>query len=992
MLDVQNAVGRIRAALPPAVLEPRLYRISETTRPLLTLSLTPRPGGAKDLARIRLLGLLIYSPRRLIRKSGRQEGACFPQQFPDFPLSRFKKNGELRINQHSLLAENQIQDALLHLPGVADVDVFGAHRPEIKVDVARVTLGTSEPRSACHGDGQPAIAVNVMRLDKAMALNDTATRRSREKRMRIKRQRMLRAGWVAIAAFGLTLGAAGQVVLHDTFRPSLQRGWWWDVESPAKAWQQEKEIRFAHESMRFRFLSGRALLDSLEIVDAASGATVWQTRTFDKPLLTPVLPEADYRVRCRGRAGSERIVLAVNMYRNGFLLPTWDTAHAEVSHLAGGGIALAPQTPGQAVSLHARLFKLEPGRFYAVQLAFGCDRVTELLMRCTQRRDGARHPETTTLTSGVGDEQNWTVNVAALAGSMDLTLQIAGACRLHAITLREVPPPERRKQAGDKVFTFEPRNPEPEPPNPALRAPLAFRRPPRQIFESSIPQPFEVIDALDDFATPGEYAVWHFAVHNPREPRRLERLTVSDLKGGDGHIIPASALNLSHVRFWDYPRGPYTYYNIPELIEPQEAVDLAADANRLFWIQSRIPESTPAGVYTGTARVVCGDTPVALAVRLRVLPFTLMTPTNMVWAAYSRQHVRPQSQYPRNLAVRYLRDMADYGVTALHRTLGSEAEVRTFQSARREAGMRGPVIVYGIRAEHHAMERCGVTNDARWFDNPHVRQAFVDYLKRFDGWFRTYGGEGYGDWYYMGADEPHIRSMELSSWQNRLAREAGIQTAACVYAPRYVRELSPWLDLSCNSFISLSAAMRDELMQVAAGKPLRYWYLGGGAYTGQEGGLMPNRLDSGFMSFKLGVTGHLSYTYQAYASRARPDPYDNFMAGKSYGMTYPARQPTEQKVTVFSLEWEGIREGIVDYKYLYTLRELEQQARARGLAGAADAARGTREAILAHVPWREDRHYVADGLTQVQAFNNDIADKLRARAANAILALMEVLP
>ena len=59
---------------------------------------------AEALNGFRLKGLLIYSPRGLIGKSGKQEGARFPQQFPDFPLSRFKKEGDMPINQHSMKA------------------------------------------------------------------------------------------------------------------------------------------------------------------------------------------------------------------------------------------------------------------------------------------------------------------------------------------------------------------------------------------------------------------------------------------------------------------------------------------------------------------------------------------------------------------------------------------------------------------------------------------------------------------------------------------------------------------------------------------------------------------------------------------------------------------------------------------------------------------------------------------------------------------------
>jgi len=187
--DVQNALSRIRPDLPPDILEPRLYRISDATRPLTTVALSPHPGSLKTLSDIRLL------------------------------------------------AENQIMDAILTLPGIADVDVFGGHQPEISVDlqrdqlraqqvtldevlsalarqnvsapagmiyasekeylvkvtgeftqvqqirdlpvketeqgyvrvsdIAQVSLAEREQRSLYHGNGKPAIAMSIMRPDKA---------------------------------------------------------------------------------------------------------------------------------------------------------------------------------------------------------------------------------------------------------------------------------------------------------------------------------------------------------------------------------------------------------------------------------------------------------------------------------------------------------------------------------------------------------------------------------------------------------------------------------------------------------------------------------------------------------------------------------------------------------------------------------------------------------------------------------------------------------
>jgi len=187
VVDVQNAISRIRAALPTDILEPRIYRVTDATRPLLTLAIHPKPSSTKT-----------------------------------FP--------ELR-----LLAENQIMDAILGVPGVADVDVFGGYQPEVRVrvqreklvannltigqvvaalakqnvsapagtiytdrnellirtvgefanleqiralpiaragdgfirvrDVAEVVLDHQEQRSFYHGNGKPAIAINVLRSE-----------------------------------------------------------------------------------------------------------------------------------------------------------------------------------------------------------------------------------------------------------------------------------------------------------------------------------------------------------------------------------------------------------------------------------------------------------------------------------------------------------------------------------------------------------------------------------------------------------------------------------------------------------------------------------------------------------------------------------------------------------------------------------------------------------------------------------------------------------
>jgi multidrug efflux pump subunit AcrB len=84
VIDVQNAIGRIQADLPTDIKQPMIYRITNTTSPLMTIAL--------------------------------------------FPKTKLKSLKEIRI-----LAKNQISDALLNIEGVADIDIFGANKPEIQI-------------------------------------------------------------------------------------------------------------------------------------------------------------------------------------------------------------------------------------------------------------------------------------------------------------------------------------------------------------------------------------------------------------------------------------------------------------------------------------------------------------------------------------------------------------------------------------------------------------------------------------------------------------------------------------------------------------------------------------------------------------------------------------------------------------------------------------------------------------------------------------------
>lgn len=197
MTDVINAVTRVSRSFPSGTQSTQFFRITDANRPIVTLALKPVASSSLDLKAVRIL------------------------------------------------AENDIKEELLRLPGIGRVDVFGANEPEVLVrmdieklrqfkiapaqvlraigaqnasvpggylenggreslvktlheartpeqlaalpvrvqnggvislgDVASVTLGIKTPRSIYHGNGTPAIAMNILKPEDGFAVDGLAS-------------------------------------------------------------------------------------------------------------------------------------------------------------------------------------------------------------------------------------------------------------------------------------------------------------------------------------------------------------------------------------------------------------------------------------------------------------------------------------------------------------------------------------------------------------------------------------------------------------------------------------------------------------------------------------------------------------------------------------------------------------------------------------------------------------------------------------------------
>lgn len=113
MTDVINAVNRVAAKFPAGSQSPQFFRINDANRPVLTLALKPVATSTLDLKAIRIL------------------------------------------------AENDIKEDLLRLPGVGRVDVFGANEPEVlvRMDIEKLRQFNLTPAQVLKAIGAQNLSV-----------------------------------------------------------------------------------------------------------------------------------------------------------------------------------------------------------------------------------------------------------------------------------------------------------------------------------------------------------------------------------------------------------------------------------------------------------------------------------------------------------------------------------------------------------------------------------------------------------------------------------------------------------------------------------------------------------------------------------------------------------------------------------------------------------------------------------------------------------------
>lgn len=193
--DAANAVttelSRVTGLLPSGTRAPLVFKITDAARPVMTLAVTPAEGSGLDLAQVRRLAehdlrdTLLNLPgvaeaevfggpvrqvavdldRNRLLAHGldvAQVAAALAGSNLSQPAGRVYRDGErLLLTAHTLAqGPNDLGAVLVPLPGGEHVRV---------ADLGRVDWGIADPTSLYRGDGEPAVAIALLRSEKGFA-------------------------------------------------------------------------------------------------------------------------------------------------------------------------------------------------------------------------------------------------------------------------------------------------------------------------------------------------------------------------------------------------------------------------------------------------------------------------------------------------------------------------------------------------------------------------------------------------------------------------------------------------------------------------------------------------------------------------------------------------------------------------------------------------------------------------------------------------------
>lgn len=560
---------------------------------------------------------------------------------------------------------------------------------------------------------------------------------------------------------------------------------------------------------------------------------------------------------------------------------------------------------------------------------------------------------------------------------------------------------------------------------------VIYSRDPRNTYRTSIPRPSEVINELTLSGTAGECESTCFAIYALSDLKSVKVEMNSALKRW-GTKISADKIDIRVVNCRLKRTGFHsdTYCEIPELLgeKSEDGLEVKQGETQGFYIKIAVPATITPGNYIGRIRICAGDhAPKELPITLKVLPFTLVTPVDRCWVLatdinlnlkrWSNPEIRKNmkmynvNRWSGEELREILNMVKDVGISGIVEYLPygkgwnlsfewkdaevvkvESADMQEFLKIRKEIGLTGPVVLSdtGGQLRDEVGKKLGLTNSLLGpvtlipeMKSDKYKNAYISLLRALDAFIRTDSNFQTSSWLFEVVDEPASSSdpsrKDLALWGYSLAKMAGLKTEINMWG-EFAKKMAPYIDVMTygSSDLCLNGARNLEIREEARKSGYSLWYYGSGCYAGQEGGLMPNRYMTGLLFWKSGAIGEYSWTFCQFYG----DPYNDFDGySKDPMLAYPSKD--QHGGMIPTLQWEGIREGIKDYKYLYKISRLIESGKAGKHAEKFIQLEKRLESIIDLLPWLDQ--FKADNYW----LDNDLCNAIRRAVADEIVNILD---
>lgn len=461
----------------------------------------------------------------------------------------------------------------------------------------------------------------------------------------------------------------------------------------------------------------------------------------------------------------------------------------------------------------------------------------------------------------------------------------------------------------------------------------------KKVYPNYIPSQNELVtQTLQVAATAGEYEPLCLGIHSITLAGQLT-LEVGDLSNRGGEIFDHSDIEIRRTRMMPLrlELSGYDYTVGPKILEKDKALDIQKGQTGQFWLTFRVPPGTSPGKYAGKIRVKRGEqTLQTLSLELNIHAFELIDPpvARYMWTGW---FMRDFEDNPEKIRARLV-DMKNHGMTTIVVSLQPELAMghdgrllmdfgwidkglEVFKSVFTERRLMADAVAlvdqfirYEIRPGWPiGQEGPEYESPLRWRLFEYGYATFFDHLSE----------QGIEPLMYV-TDEPATHpwretGIAMIKHGKKIRPQARI---AITTNEEFAQTMNDYIDV--NVYAHFDQNFDPENAREFSKKSNDDFWLYGQCWSNRVNAATMLRYEAGFYAWRYQAEGIGWWTY----IEATEDGYDDLDGqAQDFIMSYETggqHDPT--------INWEALREGIDDMKYLYTLEHFLQMAR----NGAAD--------------------------------------------------------